>query len=68
MFILPEPLLFNAKIPPFSTIDLYVPDKFIVDAVSQGQIYKQFGNSVCVKVIEAIAKQIIDVLAYKTNK
>ena len=44
------------------------PDEFIVDAVSQGQIYKQFGNSVCVKVIEAIAKQIIDVLAYKTNK
>ena len=44
------------------------PDEFIVDAVSQGQIYKQFGNSVCVKVIEAIAKQIIDVLAYKKNK
>lgn len=41
------------------------PDNFIVDAVSQGQIYKQFGNSVCVKVIEAIAKQLVDVLVYK---
>lgn len=38
------------------------PDDFIVDAVSQGQIYKQFGNSVCVKVIQAIAKQIVRVL------
>lgn len=34
------------------------PEEFIVDAVSQGQIYKQFGNSVCVNVIEAIAEQI----------
>lgn len=38
------------------------PEDFIVDAVSQGQIYKQFGNSVCVKVIEALAKQIVDCL------
>ena len=38
------------------------PDDFIVDAVSQGQIYKQFGNSVCVKVIQAVAKQIVTVL------
>ena len=37
-------------------------DDFIVDAVSQGQIYKQFGNSVCVKVIQAVAKQIVTVL------
>lgn len=35
------------------------PENFIVDAVSQGQIYKQFGNSVCVKVIEALANQIV---------
>ncbi len=34
------------------------PENFIVDAVSQGQIYKQFGNSVCVNVIEAVAKQM----------
>lgn len=44
------------------------PDEFIVDAVSQGQIYKQFGNSVCVTVIEAIAKQIVEVLDYKLDK
>lgn len=34
------------------------PDEFIVNAVSQGQIYKQFGNSVCVKVISAIAENM----------
>jgi DNA (cytosine-5)-methyltransferase 1 len=34
------------------------PKEFIVDAVSQRQIYKQFGNSVCTKVIEAVAKQM----------
>ena len=31
------------------------PENFVVDAVSQGQIYKQFGNSVCVSVIRAVA-------------
>jgi len=35
------------------------PEEFIVDAVSQGQIYKQFGNSVCVKVVEAVAEKMI---------
>lgn len=35
------------------------PENYIVDAVSHGQIYKQFGNSVCVKVIEAIAGQMV---------
>lgn len=35
------------------------PDSFIVDAVSQGQIYKQFGNSVCMNVIRAIAEQLV---------
>jgi DNA (cytosine-5)-methyltransferase 1 len=34
------------------------PEKFIVNAVSHGQIYKQFGNSVCVKVIEAVADKM----------
>ncbi len=34
------------------------PEEFIVDAVSQCQIYKQFGNSVCVNVIEAVAGQM----------
>ena len=34
------------------------PEDFIVDAVSQCQIYKQFGNSVCIKVVEAVAEEI----------
>ena len=38
------------------------PEDFIVGQVSQGQIYKQFGNSVCVKVIEAVAKSMIEAL------
>lgn len=35
------------------------PDKYKVDAVSHGQIYKQFGNSVCMTVIEAIAHSMV---------
>ena len=38
------------------------PKDFIVDAVSKGQMYKQFGNSVCTKVVEAVAKQMIDTM------
>ncbi|WP_429220525.1 DNA (cytosine-5-)-methyltransferase [Aeromonas veronii] len=38
------------------------PDDYIVDAVSQGQIYKQFGNSVCINVIQAVATQLIDAM------
>lgn len=38
------------------------PEEYIVNAVSHGQIYKQFGNSVCVKVIEAVANQMIECL------
>jgi len=34
------------------------PEEFIVDSASQGQIYKQFGNSVCVNVIRAVAVHI----------
>lgn len=34
-------------------------DKFIVDAVSVGQIYKQFGNSVAVPVIRAVCLQMM---------
>ena len=34
------------------------PEDFIVDAVSQCQMYKQFGNSVCLNVVEAVATQI----------
>ena len=40
---------------------------FIVDAVSQGQIYKQFGNSVCVKVIEAVAKEMVKTIHKTTD-
>ena len=35
------------------------PEDFIVDAVSQGQIYKQFGNSVCVNVVRAVAESMV---------
>ena len=35
------------------------PDKFIVDAVSDIQIYKQFGNSVSLPVINEISKLIL---------
>jgi DNA (cytosine-5)-methyltransferase 1 len=34
------------------------PDSFIINRVSGYQAYKQFGNSVCVPVIKAIANQI----------
>lgn len=35
------------------------PPEFNVDAVSQVQIYKQFGNSVCMNVIHAIAEKMV---------
>lgn len=38
------------------------PEKFVVDAVSQCQIYKQFGNSVCVSVIRAVAQSMIQAM------
>ncbi|WP_411361042.1 DNA (cytosine-5-)-methyltransferase [Pseudidiomarina sp. YC-516-91] len=38
------------------------PEEFNVDAVSHVQIYKQFGNSVCINVIRAIAEQMIKAL------
>jgi len=38
------------------------PEDFIIDAVSQRQIYKQFGNSVCINVIRAVAIQINEAL------
>jgi len=34
------------------------PNDYIVDAVSHGQIYKQFGNSVCINVIKAVAESM----------
>jgi len=38
------------------------PEEFIVNAVSDVQIYKQFGNSVSVPVVEAVAKSVIRTL------
>ncbi len=38
------------------------PKDFIVDAVSDGQAYKQFGNSVSVPVVQAIATKMIEVM------
>lgn len=35
------------------------PEDFLTDAVSKTQAYKQFGNSVCVKVIDAVAEQMV---------
>ncbi len=34
------------------------PEDFIIDKVSNVQAYKQFGNSVCVPVIAAVANQM----------
>ena len=39
------------------------PESFIVDAVSKGQIYKQFGNSVCMNVIDAVAAEMVQTLS-----
>ena len=39
------------------------PDEFNVSAVSDVQIYKQFGNSVSVPVIREIASHMIDILS-----
>lgn len=36
------------------------PEEFLVDAVSKTQAYKQFGNSVCVKVVEAVAEKMLE--------
>ncbi|AYN30355.1 DNA cytosine methyltransferase [Buttiauxella sp. 3AFRM03] len=44
------------------------PESYIVDSVSHGQIYKQFGNSVCVKVIDAVAEQLISTLKNAEDK
>lgn len=35
------------------------PDNFVIDVVSKGQAYKQFGNSVCMSVIRPLASSII---------
>ena len=44
------------------------PEEFIINAVSQGQIYKQFGNSVSVNVITEIANSLISTMLSEKNK
>jgi DNA (cytosine-5)-methyltransferase 1 len=43
------------------------PSDFIVNAVSQAQMYKQFGNSVCVTVVNRLATAIIESLKNAEN-
>ena len=38
------------------------PENFVINAVSEAQMYKQFGNSVPVAVIEAIAERMLALL------
>lgn len=44
------------------------PDDFIVDAVSSAQSYRQFGNSVSVPVIKAIAKNMVEMITAVKNQ
>jgi DNA (cytosine-5)-methyltransferase 1 len=44
------------------------PESFITDAVSDGQAYKQFGNSVCVPVIRAVSDSIVKAISAASNK
>jgi len=44
------------------------PEEFIVDAVSDVQAYKQFGNSVSVPVIRLLARAMTDVLSMASEK
>ncbi|QJR81062.1 DNA (cytosine-5-)-methyltransferase [Alteromonas pelagimontana] len=44
------------------------PENYIVDAVSQGQIYKQFGNSVCMNVISAVADSMVSFMKLVDEK
>ncbi|MEI8596888.1 DNA (cytosine-5-)-methyltransferase [Vibrio sp. M60_M31a] len=44
------------------------PPEFNVDAVSQVQIYKQFGNSVCMNVIYAVAEKMVMTLTKATEQ
>ena len=43
------------------------PEDYIVDCVSDVQVYKQFGNSVAVPVVRAVAKAMIDVMQLVAN-
>lgn len=43
------------------------PEDFIVNAVSDVQIYKQFGNSVTVPVVSSVARSVKEVLGLLSN-
>jgi len=43
------------------------PDEFCIDYVSKVNAYKQFGNSVCIKVVDAVAEKLIETYL-KANK
>lgn len=38
------------------------PENFIINAVSKNEMYKQFGNSVCMKVIDVIAENLVSAI------
>lgn len=44
------------------------PEDFDVSAVSNVQIYKQFGNSVAVPVVRAVAKQLVEALQHSLKR
>ncbi|MCL4140809.1 UNVERIFIED_CONTAM: hypothetical protein GTU68_004304 [Idotea baltica] len=44
------------------------PENFHISSVSAAQAYKQFGNSVAVPVIDAIARQMLPILGVKTTE
>lgn len=43
------------------------PDEFIIDAVSSIQMYKQFGNGVCAKIVERIGEQMLELAKSATK-
>lgn len=44
------------------------PDEFIIDAVSQTQLYKQMGNSVVVPLVTDVSKSVINTLRRLENE
>lgn len=43
------------------------PDSFIIDAVSETQMYKQLGNSVVVPLVQSVGEKIVEVLLAKSR-
>lgn len=45
------------------------PENFVIDAISRNEMYRQFGNSVCMKVITAISdKMLLTMKQLEKNK